>query len=61
MIDNIASYGPISDALGLDDTPCDIERFDLAFENGDIEEFVSLCDSTQPVSALFLLLYLWID
>lgn len=59
VIDNIASYGPISDALGLDDTPCDIERFDLAFENGDIEEFVSLCDSTQPIDKLENKLHPW--
>ncbi|KAK1940350.1 hypothetical protein X943_003056 [Babesia divergens] len=59
VIDNIAAYGPISDALGLDDAPCDIERFDLAFENGDIEEFVSLCESTQPIDKLENKLHPW--
>ncbi|GBE61277.1 ARM repeats containing protein [Babesia ovata] len=59
VIDNIASYGPISDVLGLDESECDIERFDLAFENGDINEFVALCESTQPIDKLEDRLHPW--
>ncbi|GIX64049.1 ARM repeats containing protein [Babesia caballi] len=59
FIDTIASYGPISDALGLDETESDIERFDLAFENCDIAEFVSLCESTQPIDKLEERLHPW--
>ncbi|GFE55808.1 ARM repeats containing protein [Babesia ovis] len=59
VLDNVASYGPISDALGLDEPDCDIERFDLAFENGDMEEFVSLCESSQPIDTLEERLHPW--
>ncbi|ORM41217.1 uncharacterized protein BXIN_0349 [Babesia sp. Xinjiang] len=59
VFDNVAAYGPISDALGLDEPECDIERFDLAFENGDIGEFVSLCVSSQPIDKLDERLHPW--
>ncbi|CDR95552.1 hypothetical protein, conserved [Babesia bigemina] len=59
VIDNISSYGPISDLLGLEESECDIERFDLAFENGDINEFVALCGSTQPIDKFEGRLHPW--
>ncbi|KAK1443044.1 armadillo-like helical like protein [Babesia gibsoni] len=59
VIDTIASYGPISEALGLDEPECDIEKFDAAFENGDIEAFIALCESKQPIDKLENKLHPW--
>lgn len=61
VIDGITSYGPISDALGLehDEDINDLDKFNQAFEEGDIAKLVEFCASTIEIEKLERKLHPW--
>eukprot|EP00371_Babesia_bovis_P000199 XP_001608846.1 hypothetical protein [Babesia bovis T2Bo] len=61
VLDTVASYAPISNALGLDEPENDIYRFDLAHDKGDIAEIVSLCESSQAIDPFTCQIHQWAE
>ncbi|KAK2197496.1 bifunctional Armadillo-like helical/Armadillo-type fold/Armadillo [Babesia duncani] len=59
IIDNITSYEAISDALGVEESACDIEAFHMAYDNEHIYKFVGLCSSNTPIEKPDKMLHPW--